>query len=334
LNDENKNVDVSRELSEGYLFRLPRAYFYADYIWPGLLMSPERLDKLRDFQFRPSDILICSYPKSGTTWVSEIVSLIVHRGDIEAVKRKPLHERVPWLEMDNEYFWVRFYWVWQLFGRLLGIGNAEENEKVGTSDEIPRVIFTHLPLELLPKQALEGRCKIIYVARNPKDNAVSFYHFHQMARFLGQQKITWNEFFPLYAVGKIYCGSWFEHVLGFWEFSKVNSNVLFLKYEDMKKDLVSEVKRIGNFVGLDLSEETRGQIVRHCQFETMKDNKMANRDGLWLFNQKVSKFMRKGMVGDWKNYFSVTQSEMFDGIYAERMKGRDLSFQFELSTED
>lgn len=43
--------------------------------------------------------------------------------------------------------------------------------------------------------------QVVYVSRNAKDNAVSFYHFHQMARFLGQQKTSWDEFFALYTSG-------------------------------------------------------------------------------------------------------------------------------------
>ena len=56
---------------------------------------------------------------------------------------------------------------------------------------------------------------------------------------------------------------------------------------------------------------------------------MANREAIWLFNEKVSKFMRKGQVGDWKNYFTFSQSAAFDEVYAEKMIGSGLDFQFE-----
>ena len=38
-----------------------------------------------------------------------------------------------------------------------------------------RLIKTHLPIHLLPEEA--WKAKVIYIYRNPKDVAVSFYHF-------------------------------------------------------------------------------------------------------------------------------------------------------------
>ena len=93
--------------------------------------------------------------------MSEVVSLICHRGDVAAVKRTPMHERVPWLEMDHGFVWVKVFWVWQVFAKLVGWGDSKEKqEEERKAKERPRVFFTHLPLELLPKQALEGGCKV------------------------------------------------------------------------------------------------------------------------------------------------------------------------------
>uniref|UniRef100_A0A915C0F1 Sulfotransferase domain-containing protein n=1 Tax=Parascaris univalens TaxID=6257 RepID=A0A915C0F1_PARUN len=168
---------------------------------------------------------------------------------------------------------------------------------------------------------------MIYVVRNPKDNAVSYFHFHKMARFLGQQKTTWNDFLSLYMAGQLYCGSWFEHVLGYEELARrINNNVLFVQYEQMINDFDSEIQRISKFLGRRLSENQRKMIGEHCSFKAMKGNHMTNRHGVWLFNQKISEFMRKGEVGDWRNYFSVAQKEAFDELFKRKMAHSNFRF--------
>lgn len=42
-----------------------------------------------------------------------------------------------------------------------------------------RFIKVHLPIKLMPPSIFEVGAKIVYVARNPKDVAVSYYHFHK-----------------------------------------------------------------------------------------------------------------------------------------------------------
>lgn len=39
--------------------------------------------------------------------------------------------------------------------------------------------------------------------------------------------------------------------------------------------------------------------------------------------------MRKGIVGDWKNYFTLSQNQMFDEVYKQKMADTGLSFEFE-----
>ncbi|CDW55667.1 Sulfotransfer 1 domain containing protein [Trichuris trichiura] len=324
LLDENGNLQVG-SLEQMYRFRLPRSFKYAGYVWPGVTVSVDRMEYLNNFEFRPSDIIILSYPKSGTTWVSEIVSQLCHS---EEAKARPLHERVPWLEMESSYIWVRFYWFWHMLTKLLHLRSSEGDEKAAIE---PRMWFSHLPLELMPKPVIEGKCKVVYVCRNPKDTAVSYYHFHRMARFLGQQDIAWDDFFPLYTSGNIYCGSWFEHVTSYWKLSKLNPNMIFVKYEDMQVDLRSQIQRLIKFLDVHPTSEMIDNVIHTVQFNTMKSSRKSNRDGVWLFNQNVSEFIRKGEVGDWKNYFTVAQSETFDKIYEYRMKSTGIDFDFEMN---
>ncbi|CDQ85722.1 unnamed protein product, partial [Oncorhynchus mykiss] len=97
----------------------------------------------------------------------------------------------------------------------------------------PRLIKSHLPYRFLPTAMHNGESKVIYMARNPKDLVVSYYQFHRSLRTMSYRG-TFQEFCRRFMNDKLGYGSWFEHVQEFWE-HRMDSNVLFLKYEDMYK---------------------------------------------------------------------------------------------------
>lgn len=66
------------------------------------------------------------------------------------------------------------------------------------------------------------------------------------------------------------------------------------------------------------------------KFDTMKKNKMVSFSTVKVTNQEVSPFIRKGKVGDWKNFFTVAQHEEFNEDYKQKMKNSKLHFQREL----
>ena len=81
----------------------------------------------------------------------------------------------------------------------------------------PRTMKTHLSYLMMPGQDPAATpAKYIYVARNPKDVAVSFY-FHSLRfkcyEFMG----TWDTFFELYMKGDVDFGLWCDHVLEWWK---------------------------------------------------------------------------------------------------------------------
>lgn len=294
-----------------YAASIPRAQSYKGVLLQGYLLHPHVIRGLADFKIRNDDVFIVTYPKSGTTWMEEIVSLIMNGGDPDRVKNKLLVYRVQHLEVGPP------------------VGHLWHLRKTRS----PRLLATHLPLKLIPKQLQQAKCKIIYVVRNPKDNAVSYYHHHKMSTFLGNFKGSWDEFLNHYMSGHVVYGSWFDHVLPYWKFHLEHPDrVMFVSFEELKIELGSMVQRISQFLGRPLGPDALAAVANHCTFDQMKNNNMVNREVLPisdLFDMTQSKFMRKGIIGDWKNYFTDEQSQAFDEQYAERMAGSGLDLVFE-----
>uniref|UniRef100_A0A8B9ZIL5 Sulfotransferase n=1 Tax=Anas platyrhynchos TaxID=8839 RepID=A0A8B9ZIL5_ANAPL len=259
------------------------------------------------FQARHDDLLIATYPKSGTTWLSEILDMIYHDGDVEKCRRDAIFNRVPFLEMKAPKI-------------PSGIELLEKTPS-------PRLVKTHLPVQLLPASFQEKGCKMIYVGRNAKDVAVSYYHFDLMNN-LHPHPGTWDQYLEEFMAGRVAYGSWFDHVRGYWERRREHP-ILYLFYEDMKEDPRREITKVAQFLGKELSEAALEAVAQHTSFEAMRDNFSTNYRVVPsnLMDQGISPFMRKGITGDWKNHFTVAQSARFDQLYAQRMAGTDLRFR-------
>ena len=162
--------------------------------------------------------------------------------------------------------------------------------------------------------------------RNPRDVAVSYFHHD---RSIPMYPIyEWDEYFERFLKGDVDFGDYFDHILSWWA-HRDDDNVLFLKYEDMKKDLPSAVSRIAKFIGQDVSQELIEEIAHRTTFANMKKDNSANYEWVRKYRRPSgADFMRKGEVGDWKNYFTPEQIARLDAVYEEKMKGSGLDFEY------
>ncbi len=190
------------------------------------------------FAPRPDDILIATYAKSGTTWTQQIVHGLRTRG---AMDFEEISLVIPFIEVSP----------------LLGIDlDAPQPAE-------PRAYKTHLPWTHVPKGG-----RYIYVMREPADTLVSFYHF--MSGLLFEPGAVDIETFSAEIFFKdTPFGRYWEHLRSWWE-QRRRDDVLFLCFEDMKRDLEWAVRRIAAFMHIPADEELIAIATRQSTFEFMR----------------------------------------------------------------
>ena len=84
---------------------------------------------------------------------------------------------------------------------------------------------------------------------------------------------------------------------------------------------------IADFLNKPLSDELIHRIANQCTLSEMKKNITS-----YTFQpeQTNSPLLRKGLVGDWKKYFTPELNEKFEKEVLAKLKGTGLEFDFEM----
>ncbi|XP_067134026.1 sulfotransferase 1C2-like [Centruroides vittatus] len=292
-----------------------------------------------EYKPKPDDIFIATYPKCGTTWMQYIVTLILRKGEPFA-DGLDFFTNSPFLEMT-------------------GADAIETMRK-------PGVLKTHLPIHLVP---FSPEAKYIYVARNPKDCCVSFYYHTKLFSPYNFENGTFEDYFEVFIRGEVDWGDYFDHLLG-WYAHRNDPNVYFTTYENMKKDIQSEIFKVAAFLGdeyLHILQEDKtvlNNVLRYSSLDYMRVNMNALMkefyekliegsfdenilpSGLKALQKNIrasieakqddvlkteSKegdkeiaFVRKGVVGDWKNHFTPEQEKILEEKIREKTKNSDV----------
>ncbi|KAL6656930.1 hypothetical protein ACP70R_004710 [Stipagrostis hirtigluma subsp. patula] len=273
----------------------------------------------RGFAPRRGDVVLASAPKCGTTWLKALAFAAMARGAHppaghagHPLLRLNPHDCVPFME------------------KLFAAGWGSRLDALPS----PRLMATHMHHSILPACIRDNPdCKIVYICREPKDMLVSMWHF---ARRM-QPDHPFSDLFEAACEGRCLSGPIWDHVLGYWNASKASpETVLFLRYEEMLRDAVGNVRKLARFVGQPFSpaEEEAGvvdDVVRLCSFEKLK-NLEVNRAS--SSEQQVVRrgtftndsFFRRGEAGDWANHMTPEMARRLDAIVEDKLRGSDLSF--------
>mmetsp|Transcript_38396 Transcript_38396/g.123128 ORF Transcript_38396/g.123128 Transcript_38396/m.123128 type:complete len:293 (-) Transcript_38396:191-1069(-) len=286
---------MAREESRGYELVLVRG------VPQNPLFDVGKFEALiADFEGRDSDVWVCTFVKAGTTWTQQIVTLLLNGGQ---PGQQAYGEAVPWLEAlcaTTEILPEREAPGWTLDRVRRAAG--------------PRYFKSHARVDHLPGG---GKGKVIALARNPKDTAVSLFH-HARSKPEFKFRGDFAAFLDVFLAGQAENGDWFAHVTEWHARAKADpARVLWLTYEDLVRDHRAAVKRIADFLGLDATDQIIDDTVEHSTITSMQANANIGLNHL-----------RKGGVGRWRDTFTVSQSDHFDRLYKRSMADSGLSFDF------
>jgi len=193
----------------------------------------------QSFRTRPTDVFVATYPKCGTTWVTQICHLL---RSADSVDFDEITVVCPWDIM------------------ALDSGQDLEAEQVGN----PRVFKSHERAGDIAKGA-----KYIHVCRKPEDAFISFHRFLPAFAALPPGSITVEEFAEAVFGGVSHSGGIWDFFTEWWE-RRGDPDVLWICYEDLREDLESQVRLIAAFMGVDLTPELLAIVLERSSFKYME----------------------------------------------------------------
>jgi len=265
---------------------------------------------------RSGDIVVCTPPKCGTTWTQMICALLVHGGP---ELPKPLTQLSRWLDRHT----------------------IPVEDQLAELEAQPhrRIIKTHTPLDGLPYYP---EVRYLFCGRDPRDAFLSFFDDlhnispHTLAainRRMGapedqQMDIDANDLFPLWATTGAqpwaYDGAPFGlpmlyMVETYWRFRDL-PNLLFLHYADLTDDLDGEMRRVADFLDIDIDEDKWPALVAAASFADMKDNAQQTAPDADLGEWRNSgDFFRSARLGAWRTALTSENNALYEAINSERL---------------
>jgi hypothetical protein len=215
---------------------------------PPRVSSPEIFERASAYQPRPEDVFVTTQMRCGTTWMQQIVYEVVcgGQGDLSDTGHGHLYAVSPWIDAANSV-------------------SMERAPLVG--DRPSRIIKSHLPVAISP---YNEAARFIYVTRHPVACFASIVDYYRT--LLGPVMPPLPVLTDWYCSDRMYWSPWPDHVAGWWDWSASRPNVLFVHFEEMKRDLGGTIARVATFLGRPLSTDEHQRVVAKCTFEYMRDH--------------------------------------------------------------
>jgi hypothetical protein len=249
----------------------------------------------------PDDLFLVSYPRSGNTWTRFLLGNLLYPD--APVTFSNIESRIPEIYFNRD--------------RVL---RALPRPRVLKSHESFQPHYPH----------------VIYVVRDPRDVAISFYHHNVKARNIPDDYPMTN-FVTRFIAGEFdqKFGSWRDNVLSWVSLRGENPNFMMLRYEEMKRDTVGALLHVVSFLEhcsfrkIDSSPEALQRAVEFSSPERMRilEKEEAASWVLTKSTRSDKPFVRTAKAGGWKSQLAPESVEAIESAWGDLMQslGYDLS---------
>jgi hypothetical protein len=213
-------------------------------------------------QYHPRDVFVIGYPKSGNTWLQNILAGLAYGVDPARSPDSLIQELVP----DVHY--KRYY---KRFGTPMYF----------KSHDLPAPHYR----------------RVVYILRDGRDAMVSYYHH---LRALARTTVPDEYFMQMVETGRdLYPGHWHEHVRA-WEANPYGAEMILLRYEDLQADRPRELARLCEFLGIEPDGEAVSAVAERTSFVNMaaREARSGWDNRAWPTDKK---FVRRGVVGSYRD---------------------------------
>ena len=240
----------------------------------------------RNLVILPDDVFLVSFPKSGNTWARFLLANLVHPDKHPDFSN--IHKFVP-----DPFGTVKRY-----FDHM----------------PRPRIIKSH--------ECFESRYpRAIYIVRDPRDVAVSQYHYHRKCRKI-EDGYPMEKFVDRFIAGQT-CphGSWGEHVATWLVTRRNDPRFLLLRYEDMIQDTPRELAKVATFLNVPATQQLLNEAVERSSAGRMRklEQAQSHLNRLTKDGRQDLPFVRAASSGGWKAGLSEELVAKIEAAWAPLM---------------